>query len=322
MTSAPVALGMAGALPLTPGVYRFRNAAGNVLYLGRATNLRRRVSSYWAPLRDRAHLAPMVAAVAGIEALACASPHEAAWLERNLLERSLPRYNRTPGGQETPVYLHLDGRPETPGLTLVHTPPVVPGPGRAVFGPYLGGTKVRQALAALHRVAPLAYTGTGLRGAEREMARTLGITQHDRDRLVGVITAVLSRDKAAVAGVEAELRERRDQAVATLSFEVAARVQAEIQALEWITSTQRVTTLDPADLDVHGWHDGVLVRLRIRAGHLSAWSQRPSTRADAEAHLSTTPAAWAEFAQHNAELAASLRAVTPAGRTAGSARGR
>jgi excinuclease ABC subunit C len=154
------------------------------------------------------------------------------------------------------------------------------------------------------------------------MARTLGITHRDRDRLVDRITAVLSRDETAVAGVEADLRDRREQAVATLSFEVAARIQAEIQALEWITSTQRVTTLEPADLDVHGWHDGVLVRLRMRAGHLSSWSQRPSTRADAEVHLGTTPAVWADFAQHNAVLAANLRTATPVARTARSAQGR
>lgn len=90
-------------LPGTPGVYRFRDARGRVLYIGRATALRSRVASYWSDLRDREHLAPMVAAVARIEAVSCDSVHEAAWLERNLLEAGLPRWNRTPGGQETVV---------------------------------------------------------------------------------------------------------------------------------------------------------------------------------------------------------------------------
>jgi excinuclease ABC subunit C len=63
-------------LPLTPGVYRFRDATGQVLYLGRATALRRRVASYWLDLRDRGHLTPMVARVRLIEAVSCDSAHE------------------------------------------------------------------------------------------------------------------------------------------------------------------------------------------------------------------------------------------------------
>jgi GIY-YIG catalytic domain len=96
--SAPGAI---AGLPVASGVYRFRDARGGVLYVGRATALRNRVASYWSDLRERGHLAPMVARVTRIEAVTCDSPHEAALLERNLLEASLPPWNRTPGGQET-----------------------------------------------------------------------------------------------------------------------------------------------------------------------------------------------------------------------------
>lgn len=87
-------------LPAAAGVYRFRGDDGTVLYIGRATTLRSRVASYWSDLREREHLTAMVAAVARVEAVACASVHEAAWLERNLLEARKPRWNRTAGGQE------------------------------------------------------------------------------------------------------------------------------------------------------------------------------------------------------------------------------
>jgi hypothetical protein len=88
------------ALPTAPGVYRFRDDAGRVLYVGRAGDLRRRVGSYWGDLRDRRHLRRMMPRVAAIEALVCDSAHEAAWAERNLLERSLPPWNRVAGGLE------------------------------------------------------------------------------------------------------------------------------------------------------------------------------------------------------------------------------
>ena len=82
-------------LPESPGVYLWKDADGRVLYVGRAVCLRRRVASYWGDLGDRPHLAAMVARIAGVEAVPCASAHEAAWLERNLLERRTPPWNRS-----------------------------------------------------------------------------------------------------------------------------------------------------------------------------------------------------------------------------------
>jgi excinuclease ABC subunit C len=299
-------------LPHVPGVYRFRDARGRVLYVGRATRLRRRVASYWSDLRDRRHLAPMVARVARIEAVACDSEHEAAWLERNLLERTLPRWNRTRGGQEVPVYICLDGRPAAPGLTVVHTPPVtvVHAPPVAAhvrhFGPYLGGDKVRSAVAALHRVLPLAYAGTRLNGSERDMAGKRGVGVHDREALIEALTAVLERDPTAAASVRGKLEARRERAAEVLAFELAARLQAEIRAVDWITSPQRVTQVEPRDFEVSGWADGVLVRFQVRTGRLCTWTQRACTLAGARRYLAATPAPWADFAQRNAELAAQL----------------
>ena len=56
-----------GKLPGTPGVYRFRDGGGRVLYIGRTGSLRSRVASYWSDLRERDHLVPMVAWIARID---------------------------------------------------------------------------------------------------------------------------------------------------------------------------------------------------------------------------------------------------------------
>ena len=77
-------------LPAEPGVYRFRDVGDRALYIGRTADLRRRVPPYWGSLRDRRRLRRMVRNIAGVEALVCASEHEAAWLERNLLEHRKP----------------------------------------------------------------------------------------------------------------------------------------------------------------------------------------------------------------------------------------
>jgi excinuclease ABC subunit C len=289
-------------LPVAPGVYRFRDGRGRVLYIGRAVDLRRRVGSYWGGLGDRPHLARMVARIARVEAVACDSEHEAAWLERNMLEQQLPYWNRTAGGQEVPVYIRLDSRSGSAGLAMVHSPPA----GARLFGPYLGGFKVRLAISALHRVLPLAYAADRLSGSERDMARVRGVDPGDRDGLVESVVAVLDRDPAALASLRDELVRRRDRAASGLAFELAARLQAEIEAVDWVASEQKATLLEPHDFDVYGWADGVLVRFEVRGGRLCAWGQRPCAETAAQARIAATPAAWTVFARRNAELAARL----------------
>jgi excinuclease ABC subunit C len=294
----------AGRLPDSPGVYRFLDASDRVLYIGRATSLRSRVASYWSQLGDRAHLAPMVDAIVRIEAVSCGSVHEAAWLERNLLEASLPRWNRTPGGQESAVYIRLDPGPARPGLSVVYRPE--PAGQARYFGPYLGGLRVRLAVAALHRLAPLRYAGTSPDGAGRDLARVRGVAVADRGDLARRLTSILDREPAAVGRARDELARLRDRAAGNLGFELAGRIQAEIGALSWVTSQQRVAAAAGPNLTVAGWSGGVQVRFVISDGRLNGWSQRACAPAEAADAVAATAAEWRGFAQLNAELAASL----------------
>jgi excinuclease ABC subunit C len=289
-------------LPGAPGVYRFRDATGRALYIGRATHLRSRVASYWGDLRDRPRLRRMVVQVARIEAVVCASVHEAAWLERNLLEQAKPRWNRVRGGLEVPVCVRLD---PVSGLTVEHWPAA--GSAATDFGPYLGGTRARLAVSALDRVLPLRYARTGLDGGMRDMARIRGVAVADRTGFLATITAVLNRQPEEVALLRDQLAEQRDRAAERLAFETAARIRDEIAAVEWIVAEQKVTRLAPGpDHDVAGWSDGLLVRFRVRGGRLTRWEQQPSSYAEARRLLSRTPTEWTDFATHNAELARRL----------------
>jgi excinuclease ABC subunit C len=284
-------------LPLAPGVYRFRDAGGRILYIGRATELRRRVASYWGSLRDRRHLRRMVPQIARVEAVECASEHEAAWLERNLLERGRPRWNRTTG-TESIVYIGLHQV-----LDVRHDPG---GPGRS-FGPYLGGDKVRLAVSGLDRAMPLAYAGVTLGGFDRDLARVRGIEPGSRPELAATIEAVLEREPTAGATVRSALVQRRDAAAAVLAFELAARIQEEIAALDWVLAEQRVAmSMSTVDIDIHGWADGVLVSFQLRTGRLRAWTQRPCGEAAAAGRVLATPEGWRAFAARNAMLAARL----------------
>lgn len=290
-------------LPDEPGVYRFRTAHDRVLYVGRAVSLRRRVASYWGDLRDRGHLRRMVPQIARVEAVVCASAHEAAWLERNLLERRKAAWNRTVGGAENPLWIRLDATTARPGLRAVHVPRM-PDQAR-YFGPYLGGLKARRAVAALHRLLPIAYAGSSLTASQREMAALLKVDPADRDSMIAATAAILDRRPDAVLAARSTLEQRRDRAAGKLAFELAGKIQQELDALAWVTAVQRVTRADALDLEVCGRADGVLVRFAMHGGRLDTWNTESAATAPAD----DPPAEWREFAATNAALAARLNAT-------------
>ncbi len=296
---------------MAPGVYRFRDSRGRILYLGRATQLRRRVASYWGPLRGRRHLARMVGQIVRVEAVECDSPHEAAWLERSLMQRSKPRWNRSVGGQEVPVRLRLDLSARTPGLSLVHE--AIAAPHIEHFGPYLGGTQLRVALRALHRLHPLALAGSTPSGSVRDMARLRAVSSDDRDLLADRIIAVLQRDPSAVDAALAELADFRDAASERLDFERAALLQAELEALGWLVAPQRVMVADGGDHTFTGWADGYAVDFRMTAGAVDGWTIRGCTFAAAADRITATPAGWRPYVDRAAQLAARLTSAAGQG---------
>jgi excinuclease ABC subunit C len=284
-------------LPTEPGVYRFRDNRDRALYIGRAGDLRRRVSSYWGDLRGRSHLRRMVLQIVRIEALVCASEHEAAWVERMLLEHRKPRWNRVVGGLENPVYVRLDA--SAPSIGVVHD--VVETAGVCWYGPYLGGTASRLAVAGLQRVYPLTYTRSGLTGTERDMALVQGVGEADAAMLISEVDLVLRGDPTAVSSARELLAARRDEAAGRELYELAARIHDELAALEWLTSPVRL--VDTADLDLVACFGGQQISVTFRSGRLRTWDQAPATQEPPAA-----PAEWQDFLRRNAALAAALAA--------------
>lgn len=138
------------------------------------------------------------------------------------------------------------------------------------------------------------------------MADEGGVGVTDRGALVEALTAVLGRDRAAVRRARQALEQARQHATAAEAFELAARIHAELQALDWISCPQRVTSLDAYAAGVSGWSDGVLVRFGVHAGRIRTWSYRRCELTSATPQVAATPHGWQDFAQRNADLAAAL----------------
>ncbi|MEY2459036.1 MAG: polymerase subunit epsilon [Acidimicrobiaceae bacterium] len=138
-------------LPRAPGVYVFRDRSGRPLYVGKASNLRTRVRSYFSS-DDRRKIGPMLRETHGIDHVVCRSTLEAAVLESRLIATHLPRYNRQGTGRRRYVYVKLTTNEPFPRLAVVRVP-------RADGGLYLGpvsSTRVARLIVdAIESVVPL-----------------------------------------------------------------------------------------------------------------------------------------------------------------------
>ncbi len=135
-------------LPTSPGVYLFKDARGEVLYVGKAVNLKNRVGSY---LRDQTgpRTALLVQRLAQVDFLVTATEREALILERNLIKEHHPRYNIDLRDDKNFLCLRLNLKDPAPRLALVRR--FAPD-GARYFGPYTSSATVRELLKFMKRV--------------------------------------------------------------------------------------------------------------------------------------------------------------------------
>ena len=202
------------------------------------------------------------------------------------------------------MLVRLDTSARTPGLSLVHE--AVSRPTWQHFGPYLGGSRLRIALRALHRVLPLSLTESTPMGSARDLARIRSVGPAHREEFTDRIIAVLQRKPTAIGAVGDELIQLRSAAADRLDFERAATVQAEREAFLWLVAPQRVMVPDAGDGTFSGWSDGFAVDFRMTAGAVDAWRIRRASQAASADRVAATPTPWREYAARAARLAARL----------------
>jgi len=142
-------------LPDTPGVYLYKDAKGRVIYVGKATSLKRRVGSYWAGAKD-AKTTELLKFIRSIEYLVCGSVLEALVMEANLIRRYQPKYNIMEKDDKSFLYLAFT-RTEFPRPVYLRGYELARLPKRkflATFGPFIQGSSLRAAVAILRRIFP------------------------------------------------------------------------------------------------------------------------------------------------------------------------
>ena len=269
------------SVPDAPGSYQFKDAAGRIIYVGKAMSLRSRLSSYF---QDPVHLHPrtaqMVERAASVEWIVVGSDVEAIMLEYNLIKVHRPRFNIRLVDDKSYPYLAVTVGDEWPKATVMR------GARRKdtrYFGPYAHAYAIRETLDLLLRSFPIRTCSDAklrrhqllgrpclLYHIERCSGPCVGAVEPDEyQRLVSELMAFLDGDtKPVVDRLESEMR----QAAGELEFERAARLRDRLATVRLAIERQQMVTDTPEDLDVLAIAEDDLVAavqvLHVRRGRV------------------------------------------------------
>jgi excinuclease ABC subunit C len=247
-------------LPTKPGVYLFRDARGDVLYIGKAKSLRPRVRSYFQAGRGdmRTSIPQLVGRVADIEVIVTGSEVEALHLEQNLVKRHRPPFNVRLRDDKSFPYIAVTVEDEYPRVMFTrerHRRGVV------YFGPYANAKKVRETLDVLNRVfqfrpcegpKPGRHSGIPCLDfhIERCHAPCVGnISKDDYGEIIEGVIGFLSGDSASI---ERELERQMREAAASERFEEAARYRNRLFSIRHLAERQAADRRSIGSVDVIG----------------------------------------------------------------------
>jgi excinuclease ABC subunit C len=265
-------------LPASPGVYIMKNSSGEVLYIGKAKDLRSRVRSYFREAGDGRYTVRFLAAkVADIDYIVTSNEKEALFLEDTLIKQHKPRYNILLKDSKTYVSIKITMKEPFPRILVTR---LRRKDGSRYFGPYVSAREVRETIKFLRRIFPMCTCSSSeFRNRARPcLDYQLGLCSAPA---VGQITEAAYRElvDSAIMFLEGrnrellkKLKEKMNEAASALEFEKAARFRDRIQAIEGMLEEQRVVTSKTVDQDVFSFvreKDSLALQtLFIREGRL------------------------------------------------------
>lgn len=271
--------------PTLPGVYLMKNGEGEVLYVGKAKNLRQRVKQYFVPGRDGRLMVPyLVAKVVHIETIIVTSEKEALLLENNLIKQYKPRYNALLKDDKSYIALKINRKKKWPKVELVRYRGKPEADG-IYFGPYTSAQAARQTLELLNRLFPLRQCSDqelARRGRPcllYQMKRCVGpcaqkCTKEEYDHhLERTIKFLRGQDKEVLQDLYNEMNRLSEN----LEYEKAANLLKTIRYLERTIENQNVDRPLGHDADAIGLYrlgnEVLLIQLLFRGGRLTGSRQ-------------------------------------------------
>ena len=232
-----------------PGVYRMYNSQEEVIYVGKAKNLKKRVSSYFRTNLDNAKTRSLVSQIANMDVTVVNSETEAFLLENNFIKKYKPRYNVVMRDDKSYPFIFLSDH-EHPRLSFHRGPQKKKG---EYFGPYPSAWSVRESLRSMQRIFPVRqcedsyYRARSRPCLQYQMQRCSApcvegyVSDEEYNEQVNFARLFLKGKNQQVIG---GLVEKMEKASEVLNFEAAARYRDQINALrkvqerQWVAGTQ------------------------------------------------------------------------------------
>jgi len=248
-----------GEIPDSPGVYRFRDEHGRVIYVGKAKSLRSRLSSYFqnvAGLHQRTQ--QMVTTAASVDWTVVANEVESLALEYSWIKEYEPRFNVKYRDDKSYPFLAVTMGEEFPRVQVMRG---AKRPGTRYFGPYSHAWAIRETVDLLLRVFPIRSCSAGVFKRARQTDRPclLGYIDKCSAPCVGRISPEDHRDLAEdfadfmagnTATFQRRLEQQMKQAAAEQDYERAARLRDDLGALRKVIERNAVVLPDGTDADV------------------------------------------------------------------------
>jgi len=245
-------------LPDQPGVYLFKDATGEILYIGKAAALANRVRSYFLKGADYSPKTTLlVSQIADLETIVTRSELEALILESNLIKRHRPKLNVVLRDDKQYPYLRLPIKEDFPRLSIVRR---VQKDGALYYGPYTPAGALRETLKVIKKVFPLATCTIEIDGkAERaciefEIKRCMAPctgnqSKEDYQKIVTQVRQFLEgRDRELLDDLRVQMAATAERE----EFEEAARLRDRLFNIERTLEKQRITQTTATDQDVIG----------------------------------------------------------------------
>jgi len=239
-----------------PGVYRMLNAKGTIIYVGKAKNLKRRVSSYFKKRHDEIKTAKMVEQIAKVEVTVTDTDSEAFILENTLIKRYKPKYNILFRDDKSYPYIFISTSKAFPALSYHR------GAKRRVgeyFGPFPNASAVHQTLQSLQKIFPVRQCAESVFNHRSRPCLQYQIKRCSGPCVEGLVTKEAYQDdvrhtlgflQGKSFEVIEELGAKMEQASAALEFELAARFRDQVSSLRSIQSQHLINQPGSKDMDV------------------------------------------------------------------------